>query len=288
MGYEFEPIVLHYDGLDTDHNEIDLAQLGLSLQGAAQILGSAATVVVTGEYAKTALAVRVLAGVPREGSWDLPAIIMTSAPAAMPIFPVIADIGKKATTKAVTSIFSYVITKLGSPKKSDVQAAMDVVEKAVTELGQTSRHAMDAVARIATNQRPAIKLFVSPIGETCNSVRVGKTIDGAISVDRAMRDQIEQPDPVQIGGAASFEILLSELDLKNRSCKFALRSEEDPEHRIVGEITDPIVQNANNPYSEALSKQRWLSVVAKPQLKEGEIEKLFISDIASPKEIARA
>lgn len=283
VSVEFDPIVLHYDGLDTDHNEIDLAQLGLSLQGAAQILGSAATIVVTGEYAKTALAVRVLAGLPKKGSWDLPAIIMTGSPVLLPVFPIIADVGKKAATKAVTSIFSYVVSKLGSAKKSDVQAALAVTEKAISELGRTTRHAMDAVERIAVNQRPAVKLFVAPVGETCTSVQVGRTIDGAILIDRTMRDQIEQPDPVQIGAANAFEILLSELDLKNRSCKFALRTEDDPERRIVGEITDPILLNPNNPYSEALSKQRWLAVTAKPQLKEGEMEKLYISDIASSK-----
>ena len=195
---DFNPIILRYEGLDTAREEIELAQLGTPLHGAAQILGSAAHVVVTGEYAKTALAVRILAGIPRKGSWELPAVIMTGAPIAMPIFPVIADIGKKATTKAVTSVFSYVISKVGSSKKSDVQAAMTVVEKALIEIGQTSRHAIDAVERITANQRPAIKLFVSPIGETCDSIRVGETIDGAISVDRTMRDMIEQPEPVQI------------------------------------------------------------------------------------------
>lgn len=283
MGFEFEPIVLHYDGLDADHNEIELAQLGMSLQGAAQILGSAANVVVTGEYAKTALSVRVLAGIPKKGSWEIPAIIMTTVPVITPYFPVIADMGKKATTKAVTSIFSYVVSKLGSPKKSDVQAAMEVVEKSLVESGQTTRHAIDAVERIALNQRPAARLFVAPIGDTCEFVRVGKPIDGAVLVNREMRAQIEQPDPVQIGNATTYEILLSELDLKNRSCKFALRSEADPDRRILGDITDPIIFNPNNPYSVALSQQRWLPVIAKAQLKDGEIEKLFISDIAAQK-----
>lgn len=286
MGFEFEPIVLHYDGLDADHNEIELAQLGMSLQGAAQILGSAANIVVTGEYAKTALSVRVLAGIPKKGSWEIPAIIMTTVPVITPYFPVIADMGKKATTKAVTSIFSYVVSKLGSPKKSDVQAAMEVVEKSLAESGQTMRHAIDAVERIALNQRPAARLFVAPIGDTCEFVRVGKTIDGAVLVDREMRAQIEQSDPVQIGNATAYEILLSELDLKNRSCKFALRSEADPDRRISGDITDPIIFNANNPYSVALSQQRWLPVIAKAQLKDGEIEKLFISDIAAQKALA--
>jgi hypothetical protein len=75
-------------------------------------------------------------------------------------------------------------------------------------------------------------------------------------------------------------VLLSELDLKNKSCKFSLRDDDDPEHRTGGEITDPIILSPNNPYSAALSAQRWLPVVGKPQLKDGEIERLYNSDLA--------
>ena len=95
---DFEPIVLRYEGLDADRHEIELSQLGSSLHGAAQIIGSAAHVVATGQYAKTAIAVRILAGVPKNGSWELPAIIHEAHGIAMsvPLFPVIADIGKKS------------------------------------------------------------------------------------------------------------------------------------------------------------------------------------------------
>src|SRR5258708_6603111 len=52
----------------------------------------------------------------------------------------------------------------------------------------------------------------------------------------------------------------------------------DADHRVSGEITDPQLHMANNPYSVALATQRWLSVVAKPELREGELERLYISD----------
>ncbi len=70
MDTEFDPIVLRYEGLEASRHLIDLRQVGISIQGAAQILGSAGHVVVTGQYAKRAhaLSVRVLASTPRDGS----------------------------------------------------------------------------------------------------------------------------------------------------------------------------------------------------------------------------
>ena len=73
--------------------------------------------------------------------------------------------------------------------------------------------------------------------------------------------------------------MISEMDRMNRTCKFSFRVEEDEDKRTVGEITDPLIQLPNNPYSEAFSEQRWLKVVGKLQTKAGEADKLFISDV---------
>jgi len=52
--------------------------------------------------------------------------------------------------------------------------------------------------------------------------------------------------------------MISEMDRMNRTCKFSFRVEEDEDKRTVAEITDPLIQLPNNPYSEAFSEQRWL------------------------------
>jgi hypothetical protein len=206
---------------------------------------------------------------------------MTAAPLTAPLFPIVADTGKHLASTAVTAIINYVVNRLGGKKDVEL-AALDVASKAVAEAGQTSRHAIDAVVRIAENQRPAARQLVAPIGQTCTTLQIGQSYDGAVAIDIEMRNAIEAADPVVIGNAANFEILLSELDLENRSCKFRLRNVDNPESRTVGEITDPVLLQPNNPYSAALNSQRWLPVIAKPQLKEGDLDKLFISDIASP------
>jgi hypothetical protein len=284
MSVEFNPIILRYDGLDADNHLIDLAQLGTSLQGAAQLLGSAGSIVATGQYARRAeaLSVRVLASIPRDGSWEIPAVLMSSMGVISPIFPEIIDYAKERSTKAVTSIVNFVISKV-SGQKSDMKAALEVVEKAITEAGQTSRHAIDAVERMAANQKAAVRLIVSPVGETCSQIRIGEIDQGAIIIDKSIRDAIEAPEQIDFGPTSTFDILLSELDLRNRSCKFSLRSIDNEDRRVNGEITDPILLRPRNPYSEALTAQNWISVVGKAQLKDGDIEKLYISDIATPR-----
>lgn len=284
MIYQFEPIILTYEGLETDQHIIDLGQLGQSIQGAARLLGSAGSLVQTGQYVKKApaLSVRVVAGVPRPGSYELSAIIMSVLPAAAPRLPIIGDIAKTSATRAVTGIVNYAIAKLGG-RKSEAQMALDLADKCLTEMGQTSRTAIEAIEKVALSQRPAVRLFVAPIGESCTTARVGETINGAIAVDKPTRDVIEAPEPIEIGTTAKYEILLSELDLKNKSCKFSLRDDDEPDHRTNGEINDPILLTPNNPYSAALDAQRWLAVIGKPQIKEGEIERLYISDLAAPK-----
>lgn len=158
----------------------------------------------------------------------------------------------------------------------------DIAIKSLEEMGHTSRTAIEAMERLATSQRPAIRMFVAPVGQSCSNVRIGDPAFGSVSIDAAMRQAIDAPEEIEISETADFEILISEFDLLNRSCKFSMRERQD---RIPGEITDPAAQTPQNPYSAALDNQRWLWVRGKAQLKTGELEKLYISDLA-PRSIA--
>jgi hypothetical protein len=284
---EFDPVILRYDGLDADRHLVDLGQVAVSLQGAAQLIGSASSAMMTGQYAKRspALSVRVYAGIARDGCWELPAIIVPVAPVAAAMFPPIAEIGKRAATKAVTAAVNYVVAKV-SGQSNDVKRTLDSLDRAVAELGQTARYGYDALERMAAQQRPAARNLVVPIGQTCSVIYLGSKDDGAIPIDSVTRAAIDAPDPLEITDTASYEIFISELDHKNRTCKFSLRNDDDPDHRISGEITDPVIQAAHNPYLEAFAAQRWLTVLGKAQIKDGEMEKLFISDASAQKLLA--
>ncbi|WP_339032667.1 hypothetical protein WI604_15920 [Bradyrhizobium symbiodeficiens] len=282
MNYEFEEIIIRYDGLDAAQHMVELGALGQSIQGASRLLGSAASIVVTGQFVKqsNALSVRVLAGQPQAHCWELPAIIVTLTPIVAPMLPTIREAAKTAATKAVTGIVGYAVSKLGG-KKAETQMAQEIAVKALEEMGHTSRTAIEAMERLASSQRPAVKLFVAPVGESCEVARIGRPEYGAISIDPAMRQIIDASEPPQILETADYEILISEFDLRNKSCKFSLRNQDNPNDRFNGEITDPLTQTPQNPYSEALNKQRWLRVKAKAQIRDGELEKLYISDVAT-------
>jgi hypothetical protein len=279
---EFEPIILRYDGLEAANHQLDLAQLGHSLQGAAQLLGTAASIVATGEYAKRALTmpVRIMAGVPRDGSWEIPAIIVS-------VLPVIAqhqlfvELSKQLAASATTKIVNFAISRFRPTidKPGDTALALATVEKAMAEAGQTSRHAIDAVVRMAEHQRTPIRQLVFPVGLSCETLMVGNRENGAIPIDRALRDVIDAPDDVEVFPSKHYEIMISEMDRVNRTCKFAFRGEEESDRRVTGEITDPIIQMPSDPYSAAFSEQRWITVVGKLQVRAGEADRLFISDI---------
>jgi hypothetical protein len=281
MEYEFLPIIIRYDGLDADNHVIELGSLGQSITGASRLLGSAGSIVVTGQFAKQsqALSVRVLAGQPRAHCWELPAIIATIFPATAPMLPLIKDAATQAATRAVTGIVNYAISTVGG-RKPEADMAHDIAVKALAEMGHTSRTAIEAMERVITAQRPAIKLFATPVGESCAVATIGDPSCGAIGVDVATRIAIDAPEDTEIRETTDYEILISEFDFKNRSCKFSLRDQENPNDRFNGEITDPVAQSPKNPYSAALDSQRWIWVRAKAQLKAGELDKLFISDLA--------
>jgi hypothetical protein len=282
MDHDFLPIIIRYDGLDADNHVIELGALGRSIQGASRLLGSAGSIVITGEFAKQsqALSVRVLAGQPQAHCWELPAIITTVMPAAVPMLPAIKEAATAAATKAVTAIVNYALAKVGGQKK-EADMAKEIALKALEEMGHTSRATVEAMERVVSAQRPAIKLFVSPVGESCGVARIGDLADGAFPVDVATRAIIDAPEASEIKETTDYEILISEFDYKNRSCKFSLRDQDNLDDRFNGEITDPVAQSPKNPYSTALNNQRWLWVRAKAQVRDGELEKLFISDLST-------
>lgn len=282
MNMEFDPIVLKYDGLDASGHRLDLGQIGLSLHGAAQLLGTAASIVSTGEYAKraSAMPVRVLAGSQRPGSWEIPAIIISTLP-AIGQSNLFAEFTKQLATQTITRIVSFVLTTIETKPKPppESQRMLETVEKAMAELGHTSRHAIDAVVRMSEQQRPAMRELVIPIGLTCETLMIGEAANGAISIDRDVRAAIDSPTQIDVEVAKRHEIMISEMDRVNQTCKFAFRSDGDSDRRITGRITDPIIQTPSDPYSAAFSEQRWITVVGKLQIKGGEPDKLFISDI---------
>lgn len=243
--------------------------LGISLQGAGKIIRSAASVaIIQNRLPTSAVRLRVFARPAREGSYLVDTII---AP-LMPVLPIFAT----SASKAIELIVSYAISRF--TKKDDAtDRAFALAQQSLTEMGLTTRAAVEAIEKVSVGQKMSVRQFVAPIGDTCNTAMIGIQSNGVLVFDRADREAIEAQEDVSIGDEAEYAVLISELDLKNRTCKFQIRGDSE-EKRFSGIITDPSVIMPKNNYSVALSDAHWLSVRAKPEFIGGEISRLHISD----------
>lgn len=274
----FQPIRIRYDGLDADRHQLELTSLGESLVGASKLLSVAGHFALTGKYVKKtpALSVRVLAQPPQAKCYEIIGILYTLT-GALPLAP-------EAATKLVQHIVTYILAKFGG-RKDLAERAMELAETAIREMGTTARaHAevtKAAIDLLAQGQHHAARQLVAPVGLTCSTLRVGSPELETLEVDKPIRDAICAPEPVDITDEMTYQVFISELDMQKRTCKVSLLQDNDPEVRYPGEITDPVILTANNPYSLAMAQKQWMSVRGKAQMKNGQFDKLYISNTAA-------
>jgi hypothetical protein len=180
-----------------------------------------------------------------------------------------------AVKPVIEAIVNYSVARF-SAKPDAADRIASVAITALEQMGMDHRASMEALVRISENSRGNAKNFVSPIGETCLTVQIGREDDGAIQFDQQDRNAIEF-EPKEIGETGTYNVLITELDLQNKTCKLNVQGESE-DKRIAGEITDPAITMPNNKYSLALSQKQWIQVAAKPEIVGGEVAKLYISD----------
>lgn len=262
-------IPIRYDGIDASRHEIDIIELGQSLQGAGKLIRAASSVVISQpKIAAPTTRMRVMARQPEAGSYVVTAVVA-------PLLPLIPGILPSAG-KLVELLVSYTISKF--TRKSDAtDKAFELARLAVEENGMTARAAIEAMTRVTEGQRSAVRQFVAPIGDSCGTAQIGSVANGVLTFNKSDREDIDSPDAVQLGEAGQYDIIISELDVKNRTCKFNVIGSGE-ERRLSGSILDPAIISPRNNYSLSLSEHHRLKVTAKPEIVEGEVTYLHISD----------
>lgn len=279
-GRVFTSIRIRYDGIDASHHQIDLQQLGQSLQGAARLIAVASHITLRGEYVSRApaMAIRVLAEPPRSHCFDVNAVVFWST-AALPIVKAVAP-------KAVETIVNYFIKTFAKP--SEASKALEVASQTVEAIREVSvkaiesgdKHAIlmrDVIVAAALDQRSALRNFSAPVGASAATATIGDP-QTAFPIDVKARQLIDAEPKVTFGLTQPFTVFISELDTQTGHGKVAIKGVEDG-RRFPCMIADPVVKEARSAYSSALDTQRWLAVSAKPHLNaDGEIERLTILD----------
>ena len=269
-----EPIIIRFDGLDADKHEIELAALAESLKGFSRILGVAGNFAATQKYVqhKDALSVRVMVVEPEAKCFQIAAWIEW-----VNQNPLLTTVVGGLTVSLVAYIFNR-----AAGQRAEMRELRGALDTAIKELGTRDQKVvdrlLDTVDKMADALKPAVKQAVSPIGETASSITVLEgPNDRTIILKTADKDAILSEDPNDISETGIYHVALTELNLDNGNCRVALR--EQPEPRIPAVITDPVISQPNNVYSSAFAAHKEIMVKAKASIRDGQIEKLFISDV---------
>ncbi|MDR7225057.1 hypothetical protein [Aminobacter aminovorans] len=280
---KIDPIRIKFEGLDADRHLVELEPLALSLRGASKLIASGGQVALIGRYSKRDVgnSVRVYALPPQPGSYDIwvhvEAGLGLAATAVVPLLPYIDVAVRTAATKATEALVNATIARWANrPKEMD--AATTVAVTALQEMGHTTRAAMQMAERLALSNHAGVKMLVNPIGTSAQTLQVGHSESGAFPVTETDRAEIEKVEPIEIGAEKEMTVSISELDLVTKTCKVSIVGDDQPNRRVSGIVTDPLLSVPNNPYSTAFDKQIPIVVKCKPQYSEGEIDRVFISD----------
>ena len=266
--------VLRFDGLDAERHEIDLGDLAESLRGMSRIIAVTGNLAATGRFAqhRDAMSVRVLARPPEAHCFEIVAWLHWVAENPL----------TSATVSGLTVALITYVCKRASGQREEMKHLKDSLDKAITELGSrdagTVARLLDTVDRMADALRPAVRQAVTPIGQSAMTLTVSdQKTGGNVRLDAADRESIMAEVDSEITPQREYVVEITSLSMENGSCKLILAN--DAENRVNGQVTDPQVMRPNNPYALAMAGRRRIRVRAKASIREGEIEKLFISDV---------
>lgn len=270
---EGDPVRIRFEGIDADRHEIDMALLAESMRGLSRIIGVSGNFIVTG---------RVLTN--RE-KFSLKVVVRPPEAHCFEIFAWLKWINDAPLMTTVSgglfvSLVCY-ICKRAAGQREEMKQLRGALDVAIRELGHRDQAVIDrllgTIDRMADNLRPAVKQSIAPIGESSSAMTIGdRDLKIRTSLGEEDKAAILSEPPAEVGEEGSYSIKLSELDMETGSCKVFL--EEELEERIGGRITDPAFSLPNNLYVMAMAAQKFIEVTAKPVLRAGAIERLFISN----------
>lgn len=270
MDQTFGAFSIRYEGGDASNHEIDLNQLGLSLQGFARILAVCANFIETGRYNKQfgSLSVKVLAREPDEHNCYEVWTTITSALSS-------ANMWSGAGGAVLAAVIAYVLSRRNN---EEMKMLKDALDRSLANQADTTGKLIATIEKMAEALSPAARSALAPIGQSVSNIDLYEAGQRFVSADEALKDHFSAPTASRFEATRKYSGVISELDMKTGTCKVALPADEA---RIPAEITDPIRVQPNNAYAMALASQASIAFMAKAELDEdGVIAKLYISDVA--------
>ena len=146
---------------------------------------------------------------------------------------------------------------------------------------KTQKDLRKIVQNLIDSNRLSAAKAVSPVGVSCNRMRVGDEPhddeeNEECSIDEIGAGHIRSAQDSKILPENEYSIRLDGVSLGTGACKFRIEGEGD---RLVrGKITDPVFAQPNNPYTDALNTRTTLKVRAKLEMRKHKPYMYHISD----------
>lgn len=275
-----EPIVIRFDGLDADKHQMELVGLAESLDGLSRIIAASGHFALTQEVSlrKDKQSVRVVVSPPKEGCFLVHAFVQFAHH-----HPLFGGYSIEAAAGLTVMVIGYTFARAAG-KKEEMKLLSRALESSIRELGSRDQPTIDrlltTVEHMADSLKPAVKRAVAPIGTSAHTLSVGAASSAIrATIDEADKAAINSPAGLSVDDERDYVVLITELDMQTGACHAAI-DREDPERRFSARITDPAFALPNNAYVLAMAAVETLAVRAKATIRDGQIERLFISNLS--------
>lgn len=270
---QISPIAIRYEGGDAAFHEIDLNQLGASIQGFSRVIAVCAHLARTGRYNKQfdALSVKVYAAPVTEHH----------------CYEILAHIKDVAASKELWSGFGGVSLTLlvqyvfSRRSEAEMKHLSEALKQSMGQNASMAGRLLATIEKMADALQPAARQAMAPVGDSCRSIGVysDQSSQPDVVLDEATKERLSSRPISSIEAARSYLACITEMDMETGTCRVSLDGEQGTS-RIPAVITDPVGRIAGNPYAHAMANAKPIRFIAKAEINgDGDILKLYISDL---------
>ena len=272
-----QKLIIKYQGAVSDNHQIDMRQFGYSLIGIEKILRygficlSAQRIPKRGEESP----VSIIISQPHPGSFSFETIIQEFVGSNYPLLnQFFIEQGHKISLKWLGGL----LLNKGGRESEALSLARDLVQIMVDHDNRKDQRRHEEI--MALINRPelnhAAKNIVQPVGKSSSELLITDGNGGTIKIDEPIADSIRSKDKLEVGNMEDYIVVVDGFTHHNKQLKII--HPEEPGRYINGNVRDPQFDHSPNIYTDAASHKSRLKVKAKPTLKEGRINTLYIFD----------
>jgi hypothetical protein len=278
----FQPIPISYRGLLADHHFVDAQQFGRSLIGATKLANSICHELFWESitHDPRPYHIRFCVGPSRENGL-LQELFAISNSGQLPLYaPILITIGKKFIELSIKAVIDKILSK------KDSTDAIDKIHELAMSHHEFAKqvhqgHMQDKawlqrmITSMARENRASVRQLPDPVGRSVNHMQIGEQNVGVV-IDEPAAEVLRSADTLSLGDKEEYLVRIHGVFKTNGACRVEILNE--PKKKIVsGKIADPELGVPGNVYTRALNEGLVLKVAAQPTMKEGKINRLFVT-----------